>query len=316
MTTGKTITVVIAGAGGFIGTALARDLAADYRVIRLSRRDPPQPASDGAEWRRCDLFSLFECERALAGADVAFYLVHSMLPSAHLTQGTFQDLDLISADNFARAAAKVGIRQIIYLGGMIPDQPDLSRHILSRGEVERTLGAYGVPVTTLRAGIVIGLRGASYGMFRSILERVPLIPCPRWSASLIQPVALSDALRLLRYCLEHPDGLSRSHDIGSGDIMTYRELLERSARLLGLRRLFFGIPFRFAWPFQGLPGPDQRLSPPARLAPGRKPEAFAGRPRPEPAAPGGTGRVHACAGRAGVAGRGEKRRRFPRHPCR
>ncbi len=243
MTTGKSITVVIAGAGGFIGTALARDLAADYRVICLSRRDPPQAASSGAEWRRCDLFSLFECERALAGADVAFYLVHSMLPSAHLTQGTFQDLDLISADNFARAASRVGLRQIIYLGGMIPDQPDLSRHILSRGEVERTLGAYGVPVTTLRAGIVIGLSGASYGMFRSVLERVPLIPCPRWSASLIQPVALSDALHLLRYCLEHPDGLSRSHDIGSDDIMTYRQLLERSARLLGLRRLFVGIPF-------------------------------------------------------------------------
>lgn len=242
MTTGKTITVAIAGAAGFIGTALARELTPDYRVICLSRRDQVTPAAGGSEWRRCDLFSLFECERALAGAEVAFYLVHSMLPSAHLTQGTFQDLDLISADNFARAASRVGLRQIIYLGGMIPDQPDLSRHILSRGEVERTLGAYGVPVATLRAGIVIGLGSASYGMFRSVLERVPVIPCPRWSASRIQPVALSDAIRLLRYCLEHPESQSRSHDIGSTDILTYRQLLERSARQLGLRRLFVGLP--------------------------------------------------------------------------
>ncbi len=243
MIASKKNTVVIAGASGFIGTALAGELSPDHRVIGLSRRNPPALPVAGVEWRRCDLFSLFECERALAGAEAAFYLVHSMLPSAHLTQGTFQDLDLISADNFARAAARVGIRHIIYLGGMIPDMPNLSRHILSRGEVERTLGAYGVPVTTLRAGIVIGLRGSSYGMFRSVLERVPLILCPRWSASLIQPVALADAIYLLRYCLEHPDSESRSHDIGSNDIMTYRELLERSARWLGLRRLFIGVPF-------------------------------------------------------------------------
>jgi uncharacterized protein YbjT (DUF2867 family) len=240
----KKLTVAIAGASGFIGTALARELARDYRVIGLSRRGQDPATVPGVEWRRCDLFSLFECEQALAGAETAFYLVHSMLPSAHLTQGTFQDLDLISADNFARAAARVGVRHVIYLGGMIPDQPDLSRHILSRREVERTLGAHGVPVTTLRAGIVIGLHGSSYGMFRSVLERVPLIPCPRWSASLIQPIALSDAIRLLRHCLEHPAAASGVHDIGSGDIMTYRELLERSARLLGRRRLFVALPFQ------------------------------------------------------------------------
>jgi uncharacterized protein YbjT (DUF2867 family) len=195
------------------------------------------------EWRSCDLFSLFECEQALAGADAAFYLVHSMLPSARLTQGTFQDLDLISADNFARAAAKVGVRHIIYLGGMIPDQPDLSRHILSRQEVESTLGAHGVPVTTLRAGIIIGLRSSSYNMFRSLLERLPLIVCPSWSDSLIQPVALPDAIRLLRFSLEHPGAGNQSHDIGGSDIFTYREMLRRSAALLGLRRLFIRVPF-------------------------------------------------------------------------
>ena len=241
----KRSTVAIAGASGFIGTALARELAADYRVIGLSRSE--QTGFGGIEWRRCDLFSLFECERALAGVEDAFYLVHSMLPSAHLTQGTFQDLDLISADNFARAASRVGVRQVIYLGGMIPDQPDLSRHILSRSEVEHTLGARSVPVTTLRAGIIIGLRGSSYGMFRSVLERVPLVVCPSWSDSLIQPVALADVIYLLRYCLEHPAGISASYDIGSPDILTYRRLLEDSARILGLRRRFVRIPLPLLW---------------------------------------------------------------------
>ena len=243
MTSTAKPTVAIAGAGGFIGSALCRELIPDYRVIGLSRRSGPFPSSGGVEWRPCDLFSLFECEQALVGAEAAFYLVHSMLPSARLTQGTFQDLDLISADNFARAAARVGVRRIIYLGGMIPDQPDLSRHILSRREVESTLGAHGVPVTTLRAGIIIGLRSSSYGMFRSLLERLPVIACPGWSDSLIQPVALSDTIRLLRFALEHPEGGSQSHDIGGGDILSYREMLRHSAALLGLRRLFIRVPF-------------------------------------------------------------------------
>ena len=235
-------TIVIAGATGFVGMALAEELARDYRVIGLTRRQPPKTYLN-IEWRHCDLFSLFECEQALAGAEAAFYLVHSMLPSARLTQGNFQDMDLISADNFARAAAQVGIRQIIYLGGLIPEGDNLSRHIQSRREVEQTLGAHGVPVTTLRAGIVIGLRGSSYGMFRSVLERAPLIFCPRWSDSLIQPVALADAIHLLRYCLENPDNTNRSHDIGCADILSYRELLRRSASLLGLKRLFIPLPF-------------------------------------------------------------------------
>jgi len=235
-------TVVIAGATGFIGMALAAELAREYKVIGLTRSQPPSENSPGSEWRHCDLFSLFECEQALAGADVAFYLVHSMLPSARLTQGNFQDMDLISADNFARAAAQVGVKHIIYLGGLIPEGTDLSRHIQSRREVEQTLGAHGVPVTTLRAGIVIGLRGSSYVMFRSVLEKGSLIFCPSWSDSLIQPVALSDVIRLLRYCLEHPEKDSHQHDIGCADILSYRELLRRSASLLGMRRTFIRLP--------------------------------------------------------------------------
>jgi hypothetical protein len=109
--------------------------------------------------------------------------------------------------------------------------------------VEQTLGAHGVPVTTLRAGIVIGLRGSSYGMFRSVLERLPLIFCPSWANSLIQPIALSDVISLLVFCLQHPGGQNRSFDIGSPDILTYRELLQRSARILGLKRWFIRVRF-------------------------------------------------------------------------
>ncbi len=234
-------TVAIAGATGFVGRALTAALAGRRRVIGLARH-PPHPAPDlPVEWRRCDLFSLLQCEAALQGAEQAVYLVHSMLPSAHLTQGFFQDFDLICADNFARAAAQAGVRQIVYLGGLIPDDQALSVHLRSRLEVEKTLASGDVPVTALRASIIVGPGGSSYRMFRALVARAPVIPCPPWSRNLTQPIALDDVLALLIYCLEHPASQSRSWDIGSADVMTYRQLLERTAVLLGLKRRFFSV---------------------------------------------------------------------------
>ncbi|HBL18252.1 MAG TPA: NmrA family protein [Elusimicrobia bacterium] len=235
-------TVVIAGATGFVGIALAKRLVGEFRVIGLTREDSQRLRREGIEWRYCDLFSLMQCERALEGADLACYLVHSMLPSARLTQGTFQDMDLIIADNFARAATRAGIRHIVYLGGLVPEAAELSSHLRSRLEVERALGSRGVPVTALRSGIVVGQGGSSYRMFKTLVERLPIIPCPRWADSLTQPVALPDVLDLVRYCLRHPSSRSRSCDIGSPDIMSYRELLRRTAAVLGLKRLFVRVP--------------------------------------------------------------------------
>ena len=235
-------TLVVAGATGFVGRALCRRLLGEFRVIGLTRDDPTRFREPGVLWRRCDLFSLMQTERAVSGADLACYFVHSMLPSAHLTQGAFQDMDLIMADNFARAAAGAGVQQIVYLGGLVPDEPDLSPHLASRLEVERTLSSHGVPVTALRAGIVIGARGASYRMFKRLIERIPIVPCSRWGRSLTQPIALADVLELIRYCLLHPVPASRACDIGSPDVMSYRELLGNTARILGLKRIIVDLP--------------------------------------------------------------------------
>jgi hypothetical protein len=150
------VRVAVAGATGFVGRALLPALADRAEVVGLCRREPPA-GRDGVTWRRCDLFSLRETEAALAGVEVAYYLVHSMLPSARLTQGRFEDLDLLLADNFGRAAAQAGVRRIVYLGGLLPhDDSALSAHLASRLEVERALGAHGVPVTALRAALVVG----------------------------------------------------------------------------------------------------------------------------------------------------------------
>jgi len=238
------VTIAIAGANGFVGRALARRLAgAGHRVIGLTR-GPVAERAPGIEWRRCDLFSLLQCEESLAGAEQAVYLVHSMLPSAHLTQGAFQDMDLIIADNFARAAAKAGLRQTVYLGGLIPEGPALSRHLQSRLEVERTLGSRGTPLTALRAGIVIGAGGSSFQMMLKLVRRLPLIFCPPWARTPSHPIALADLLELLVFCLERPSPASRQFDIGCPEILSYRQMLERIARLLGFERLFVDVPLR------------------------------------------------------------------------
>ena len=129
------------------------------------------------------------------------YLVHSMLPSAHLTQGNFRDFDLICADNFGRAAARNGVRQIIYLGGIVPAAANrghaLSSHLASRLEVENTLAASGVPVTALRAALVVGRGGSSFDILVKLVTRLPAMICPAWTSTRTQPIALSDVVALL-----------------------------------------------------------------------------------------------------------------------
>ncbi len=240
----RTSTVLIAGATGFVGRSLAARLAGRCRVIGLTRSPIAPPPHPGIEWRRCDLFSLLECEAALDGADQAVFLVHSMLPSAPLTQGAFQDLDLVIADNFARAAAQAGVRQIVYLGGLTPDIPGLSSHLVSRLEVEETLRARGVPVTTLRAGLIVGAGGSSFEILVRLVRRLRVIPCARWARTPTQPIALGDVLDLLAYCLDHPGGESRHFDVGCREVLSYRRMLERVAALCGLPRTFLELPLR------------------------------------------------------------------------
>ncbi|MBS2011418.1 MAG: NAD(P)H-binding protein [Deltaproteobacteria bacterium] len=239
--------VAIAGASGFVGRALVDALAPRHDVIALARSVPAGRAGGGVTWRACDLFNLRAAERALEGAEVAVYLVHSMLPPAKLTQGRFDDLDLICADNFARAAAAHGVRHIVYLGGLLPrDTSDLSRHLSSRHEVERTLASHGVPVTTLRAGLVIGAGGSSFDMMAKLVKRLPVMLTPRWTSTRSQPIALDDVVPLLQLAVEAPDLAGRAYDIGGPDIVTYAEMLRRTGRALGRRTKVITLPVQTA----------------------------------------------------------------------
>jgi uncharacterized protein YbjT (DUF2867 family) len=235
--------IVVAGATGFVGAALGEAIGAEHHLVGLTRDAKKSPRNTAyAEFRGCDLYSLLDAEQALVGARVAVYLVHSMMPAARLTQGSFRDMDLICADNFARAARKAGVEQIVYLGGLIPQGVGLSAHLESRLEVERTLGAHGVPVTTLRAGLILGRGGSSFLMMARLVRRLPVMVSPRWAESATQPVALADIVALLRFVLGNEATYGHTFDVGGPEVMTYRSMMKRTAAVLGVKRRILPLP--------------------------------------------------------------------------
>jgi uncharacterized protein YbjT (DUF2867 family) len=235
--------VAVAGASGFVGRALIDNLARDCDVIALARSARGAAEGDPVTWRACDLFHLGETEEAVAGADSAFYLVHSMMPTSRLTQGSFDDMDLICADNFARAAKTCGIRHIVYLGGLLHGSEDeLSRHLESRLEVEQTLAAHGASVTTLRAGMIVGAGGSSFRLMMRLVKRLPVMVGPRWMRSRTQAIALADVVQLLRYALDHPELAGTAYDVGCDEVMTYAEMLRMMAEVLGKNPPILTLP--------------------------------------------------------------------------
>jgi len=237
--------LIIAGASGFVGKALAPLLADRFHLVGLSRSE--RAGGNGfAEHRKCDLFSLRQAERALEGCEYAIYLVHNMMPSAKLTQGNFADLDVVCADNFARAAARAGVKQIVFLGGLRPNDGSLSKHLESRAEVERVLAGHGVPVTTLRAGLILGGDGSSFQIMSRLVQRLPIMVCPRWTNTRTQAVALRDVVQLINYVIGREEHYSRVYDVSAPEVVTYRELMAMTARALRKRRWF--IPSRVLSP--------------------------------------------------------------------
>jgi uncharacterized protein YbjT (DUF2867 family) len=152
-------------------------------------------------------------------------------------------MDFILADNFARSAARAGVKQILYLGGIIPDDAQLSRHLASRLEVERVLAARRVPVTSLRAGLIVGPHGSSFRMVVRLVNRSPVLLCPHWTRSMTQPVGLKDVVRLLRYCVGREEMYGRAFDLGGPEVMTYVDLMRRTADRLGKKRCIIAVPF-------------------------------------------------------------------------
>lgn len=234
--------IVIAGASGFVGRQLLKVLNTDYEVIGLSRRT--RKSIDGVQWVQCDLFSLLDIEKNLMGADVAIYLVHSMLPSARLTQGSFRDFDMILSDNFARAAKSANVKHIIYLSGIIPPDAILSEHLQSRLEVENILKSSGIPTTSLRAGLIIGPNGSSFEMMFRLVQRLPVMVCPYWTSTLSYPIAVWDVVSIIKHCVDNgPLTTTDCLDICGPDPLSYEEMMRLLSIKLHKKHFFLPVPF-------------------------------------------------------------------------
>ena len=165
-----------------------------------------------------------------------------MMPSARLTQASFADLDLILADNFGRAAARAGVEHIIYVGGLTPSDEELSAHLESRCEVERALGAYGVRVTALRAALVVGPGGSSFRILRRLVERLPVMLCPKWTQTPTQPISIDDLVEIIAGTIERREVQGQVYDVGGPDVVTYQQMIADVAELLGKKRRLFPVP--------------------------------------------------------------------------
>lgn len=223
-------TVLVTGATGFIGRRLVPVLLDAGHDVRAMTRHPDTYDGPG-EPVGADVMDADSLRPALDGVDVAIYLVHS------LDDPDFERKDAEAARNFSSAAAAAGVSQIVYMGGLGDDQQDLSAHLRSRREVEGLLGADGVPVTVLRAAIVVGHGGISWEITRQLVKNLPAMVVPKWVATRTQPIAIDDVVRYLAGVVAHPDAIGRTFEIGGTEQLTYKEMLEIANEVAGSRPL-------------------------------------------------------------------------------
>ena len=223
-------TVLVTGATGFIGRRLVPALVEQGHDVRAMTRRPDDYDGAGTAVGG-DVFDPPSLSDPLAGADVAVYLVHS------LDDPDFERKDAEAARTFAAVAAEAGVSQIVYLGGLGADDGTLSPHLRSRREVEELLGSTGVPVTALRAGIIVGAGGISWELTRQLVKNLPAMVVPRWVSTPTQPIAVDDVIRYLVGVTGEPSARGRVFEIGGPDRMTYLEMLQGAAQVSTGRRV-------------------------------------------------------------------------------
>ena len=226
--------VAVFGATGTIGGPLLAELGGKHEVAAVSRNE--RPDADGVSWKIADATDRDSVARVLEGVEVVYYLVHS------LGSADFEGKDLEAAETTAREAERAGVKQLVYLGGLGDDSPDLSPHLRSRRETGKRLASTSVPVTTLRAAMVVGRGSAAFETIVALVNRLPAMVTPRWVSTRTQPIALPDVIAYLAGVCGLESAFGREYDVGGPEVMTYREMIERIARLRGKHPVIVEVP--------------------------------------------------------------------------
>ena len=228
--------IAVFGASGTVGSALLPILAREHEVIAVSRRAHAEGGAN-VRWVTADVANSTNVHRALERVDVVVYLVHS------LGHADFAARDRRAASIVARAAAGQDVHQIVYLGGLGDEADDLSEHLQSRRDTERHLASGSVPVTTIRAGMVVGPRSAAFDTILALVDRLPGMICPRWVSTPTQPIAITDIARYIAGVCGNSEAVGQTYDAGGPEVMTYRQMIERIARIRHRHPIIIEVPF-------------------------------------------------------------------------
>ncbi|MBS3809398.1 MAG: NAD(P)H-binding protein [Desulfobacterales bacterium] len=240
--------ILLTGANGFIGKRLLYRLDAMGYSVRCMVRSPEKlnlafPLENEPEVVAGDLLDPASLKNALHGIDTAYYLVHSMGGKNLRERKAFEERDRVAARNFVNAADQSGLSRLIYLGGLGEATDNISPHLSSRQEVGKILASGNAAATILRAAVIIGAGGAGFEIMRYLVERLPVMLCPKWIYTQSQPIAVENVLDYLAGCLKTPETTGATFDIGGPEVLSYADLMRKYARVRGLKRYIIGVPF-------------------------------------------------------------------------
>ena len=233
--------ILITGATGFIGSRLISAFDnMGIKVKAMTRKDIPE--TENVKYVKADAFKVEQLEKAMEGIETAYYLLHSMEGSKEKWED-FANREKQQAQNFLKAATAAGVKRIIYLGGLVNDSLELSNHMESRKNVGEILASGNIPVTELRASLIIGAEGGSYAMLQYLVERLRIMVCPKWVKSLAQPIAVDDVIDYLVGCATHPETSGKILEIGGPEKMTYEQIMREYSSYIKKSLFVIEIPF-------------------------------------------------------------------------